>query len=122
MSRMLFDSCSIESMEMEEIIVKLDLVFKKPSGEKFPVTIKIGKPYEINDNENGNYAACPLSTQGFFGRHPDIRGEDTFQALLLALDFVQRLIADFLKKGGKIYYADEESEFDPDIYFDIFRL
>lgn len=107
---------------MQEIIAKLDLIFQKPSGERFPVTVEIGRPYEVNDGEKGNYAACPVATLGFFGRHPDIHGEDTFQALLLALGLVQRLMTDFLRKGGKIYFADEDSEFDPNLYFDIFKI
>lgn len=107
---------------MQEIIAKLDLVFQKPSGERFPVTVEIGKPYEVNDGECGNYAACPVATQGLYDKHPDITGVDTFQALLLALGLVQRLMTDFLKKGGKIYFADEEAEFEPNLYFDIFRI
>ena len=107
---------------MQEIIAKLDLVFKKTSGEKFPVSVEINKPYEIIDAENGNYAACSVAMRGLYSNLQDMRGEDEFQALLLALGLVQRLMTDFLKKGGKIYYPDEDSEFDPDIYFGIFSL
>lgn len=107
---------------MDEITAKLDLIFQKPSGERFPVSVEIGKPYAVKDEKDGNYARCPVATQGLYGKHPDMEGVDTFQALLLALGLVQRLMADFLKKGGKIYYADEEAEFDPKVYFDIFRI
>ena len=70
------------------------------------LTVRIGRPYEIDDGE----WACPVETDGLHGRHPDIHGSDSLQALCLASSVVRRLLDDFIAKGGKVLHPDDRTE------------
>lgn len=97
---------------MEEVIAKLDLVLVRPSGERFPVCVEIGRPYLMSEGSGAGYAACPVSMRGLYKRLPDIHGVDTFQALSLVLHLVRTLLKGFVEDGGRVLYSDGQSDFD----------
>jgi hypothetical protein len=102
---------------MENAIAKLDLILEKPSGERFPVSIRIESPYEIKDGKGSDFAKCPVSMKGFHNRISDVAGEDTFQSLTLAISFVQNMLTYFIEKGGKIFFSDGKTKFEFEPYF-----
>ena len=102
---------------MKETISHLDLILLKPSGEKLPVSIEIKRPYEIKDGKGADFARCPVSMRGLHENLSDIAGENTFQALTLAIAFVRTMLKHFIDDGGKIYLNDGKSEFDFGPYF-----
>ena len=102
---------------MNETIAKLDLILVKNSGEKLPVSIEIGRPYEIQDGKGADFAKCPVSMRGLHKNISDIAGEDTFQALTLAIAFVRTMLKYFNDDGGKILLNDGKSEFEFGSFF-----
>lgn len=80
---------------MKEVIAETNVVMTGPDENAKTVHIRIGRPYAISAEE----AACPVSMDGFLGDLADIRGLDTFQALVLAVRFVKRLLAELEARG-----------------------
>lgn len=70
------------------------------SGEKKRVSVKIGTPYA----EDGA-VACPVSLS-LYDPLPDIRGEDSVQALSLALSLVRQLLGYVNEDGGQVLHLD----------------
>jgi len=81
-----------------EEIASSEYVFRFPDGSERPVRLRVGRPYV-----NGGAAwACPVELAGFERRYPDIVGEDSLQALSLALTLAWRRLQDFVDKGGVV--------------------
>lgn len=103
---------------MDKTIASLQLICERTSGDKFPVIIEIGKPYSIKNKKGSLCAACPVTMIGLYEKIPDIIGEDTLQALTLAIRLVEQNLLCFKKNGGKIFYNDGTTEFDFGPHFD----
>lgn len=106
---------------MNEPIAKLDLILLKPSGEKLPISIQIGTPYEIKDEKGADFARCSVSINGLYKKPHDVAGEDTFQALTLAIAFIQDTLKSFVDDGGRIFFEDGKTEFEFRPYFSEFK-
>lgn len=106
---------------MSEPIAKQDLIFEKSSGEKFPVSIQIGTPYEIKDGKGADFARCPVFIKGLDKKPHDVAGDNTFQALTLAIAYVRNMLKYFVEDGGKIYLYDGISEFEFRPHFPAFK-
>jgi hypothetical protein len=91
---------------MFEIIAEREMVCMKPSGEKFLVTIRVGKPYQLSDIE----WACPVEAEGLYGKLVDIHGVDSFQSLILAIRMLCQLLKSFIENGGRVFWADGKDE------------
>ncbi len=102
-------------------IAKLNLVGVQRTGGRRRVVIAIGIPYAIRDGRGADCAACPVSIRGL-GRHPRLNahrilGEDTFQALSIALAFVRRRLLDFVEPGNRLLFADGKDVLPFEAYF-----
>jgi hypothetical protein len=53
-------------------------------------------------------ASCPIALDGMEQCRP-IHGETTLQALLLAIRFLGMRLHDFLSRGGRVVYADDNA-------------
>ena len=105
---------------MKDELARTALIAVSPSGRRSRVSIEIGRAYEIRDGKGADCAACSVSIRGL-GRHPRanphrIMGEDTFQAVSIALAFVRLRLLDFVGKGGRLMNTDG-SEFEVEPYF-----
>ena len=89
---------------MDTIVAERKLILELKTGERCPITIKIGQPY--------HHWACPLSIDGLYNRLSDAAGVDSFQALMLAQNLVKTLLKNALKDGGKLYRVFEDEEDD----------
>ena len=77
-----------------EFIAARDLIGEAENGERFPISLQIGKPYRASDVD----WACPVAIEGLRERLPDMHGIDSFQALLLAIYIARQVIEDFLER------------------------
>lgn len=102
---------------MKDVISKLELVGVRSSGERVPVIVEIGRPYEVRDGKGADCAACPVAIHGLHGDLHDIYGEDTLQALTLGIAFIHQLLSDFTAKGGRLCFKDSDEDFDFEPYF-----
>ena len=83
---------------MSDLVVTTNVDCVSPLGERRQVTVEIGRPYRAPEGE----WACPVAVRGLHNRLPDVRGEDSLQALCLAASLVRMLLAGFIEDGGKI--------------------
>jgi hypothetical protein len=82
------------------------VICRSADGTEHPVVISIGRPY---DTGHGDWA-CPVETAGLHGRHPDMMGVDSLQALCLALSFARKMLEGFVEKGGSLIDPDSREE------------
>jgi hypothetical protein len=89
---------------MPDFIAERTLLCIKPSGDRIPVTIRIGKPYPASDVD----WACPVALEGLESRLPDIHGVDSLQALMLAQRLVLQLMTGVIEDGGSFRTTEED--------------
>jgi hypothetical protein len=89
-------------MNREEPIAEKVIYAVDKDGRGFDIGLQIGPPHRI-DSPHADWA-CPVAMIGLHGRFPDMQGVDSWQALILAVDLVQKLLATFVEvQGGKLY-------------------
>ena len=108
-------------MKPKREIARLDLIGLERTGGRRRIVIAIGVPYAIRDGRGADCAACPVTLRGL-GRHSrlnaqHILGEDTFQALSIALAFVRRRLLDFVDAGNRLLFADGQNALPLEAYF-----
>lgn len=82
----------------EDWIARHEILCRAADGTETAVTIGIGRPY---DTGHGDWA-CPVETAGLHGRHPDVIGHDSLQALCLAVFLARRMLENYVEKGGSL--------------------
>src|SRR5260370_29553949 len=95
---------------MTEPIASRELVCVRPSGEAITLTMTVGKPYS-----SSGIIRCPVSLEPLQGPLVDIAGVDSWQALQLAMDLIERLLRAEVENGSKLYWSEENgtrSEYD----------
>jgi hypothetical protein len=65
------------------------------------VSVCIGKPYRISDDE----WACAVALPGLHSKLGDQHGGDSFQALILTQNLASTLLAYFVENGGRLLDA-----------------
>jgi hypothetical protein len=70
----------------------------RPGGGRVSVTIAVGHPYPTSEGD----WACPVEIDGLQGRLEDIAGEDSMQALCLAIRTARDLLTSFMADGGRV--------------------
>jgi len=108
-------------MKPKREIARLDLIGVQRTGGRRRVVIAIGEPYTIRDGRGADCAACPVTLRGL-GRHPRLNaqrilGEDTFQALSIALAFARWRLLDFVEAGNRLLFADGKNALPLEAYF-----
>ncbi len=78
------------------------MIFENKSGARKPITIRIGKPYSINDSE----WACPVALDGLYKNLTDQHGVDSLQSLNLAMRLVQQLLSHLEEEGGHFFFEE----------------
>ncbi|HSE36756.1 MAG TPA: hypothetical protein VLG74_05580 [Blastocatellia bacterium] len=100
-------------MSVFEAIASLNLTCIRETGEQLEVLVQIGRPCQ---SETGEWA-CELSLGRLYPNLAHIVGEDSLQALCLALSLARQLLTDFIETGGRILIAGTDSELPIDAYF-----
>jgi hypothetical protein len=88
--------------KMADAIAERTLICVKASGERVPVTLRIGRPYPASDVD----WACPVALYGLEAKLPDMHGVDSFQALMLAQKLLLQLMTGVVENGGR--FEDDE--------------
>ena len=95
---------------MSDTIATSALTCIRPTGERIDVLVEIHAPYRAQTGE----WACALSLGELEPGLPHVRGEDSLQALCLALSLAKQLLTYFIEDGGRILIAGTESELGTD--------
>jgi len=102
----------------EEWIAERTLWAVDKNGRGFDIGLQIGRPYQT-DSAHGDWA-CPVALIGFHGRFPDMQGDDSWQALVLAFDLTKKILDVFVEiEGGKLFSEKDGPEITVDEAFGI---
>lgn len=96
-----------------DTIAELELLEVAPSGRRSPVRVQVGRPRRF---ERGGWA-CPVLITTIDERVRDIYGEDSMQALCLAVRFVHRMLHSVVERGCRLVDPQEGSDFPLEAYF-----
>lgn len=99
---------------MDSPIATLQVVEVAADGSRIPMRLELGQP-----RPDGRGAwACQVSVDGYDQRSKDMHGEDSLQALCLALRLFRLHLELPLKRGSRLVYPDEGGEFQLHAYFE----
>jgi len=85
-------------------IARLTINAISAEGKTFVIELEVGTPYK---RETGEWA-CPLALKGLYDHLPEICGDDSFQALCLAIRLALEMLADFRDEGGKLLVDSDD--------------
>ena len=100
-------------------IAALDLTAIYTSGARTPVAIRVGAPEQVATGE----WRCVIRLDGVHDGLMPAHGDDSMQALCLALGLAAALLRDFVARGGRLLCqeesagADDESDWPMEAYF-----
>jgi hypothetical protein len=77
-------------------------------GVDFDAGIALGRPYRAPTGE----WRCPVAMAGLEEQLPDMAGEDSLQALCMALSTVRALLEHFTEQGGQLFHRGTRSPFE----------
>ena len=83
-------------------------------GKRCRVVARIGEPTTMP--RKGNLAAygwCPVSMEPLVAER-GIGGENQFQALCLAIDFIRKVLKSFVAQGGRVFFPRTNAPIDLD--------
>jgi hypothetical protein len=100
---------------MSQDIASAEVDVLWPDGRRGRVSLAIGQPYEDAQLHSWH---CPVRLDGLFPRLPDIGGETSLQALLLALRLMHQQLAHLEARGAKLLSPGEDPA-DPDSGFEL---
>jgi len=96
---------------MNDAIARLELVEIKPDSTRNPIRVSIGRPYA-----DGKGAwACAILLEGLDSKERTIYGENSMQALCLALGMIRFHLSEALRLGNRLVYAGEDADCDCDV-------
>lgn len=95
------------------MIARAEMVRVPPDGERAKFTIEIGRPTRTMD---GSAVACAVALWGWKERLEDVAGEDSLQALCLAMDLVRSLLLHAVEQGTR-FLDDDGDPFPIEAYF-----
>jgi hypothetical protein len=99
-------ACGGRLMDKEpEYFAERTFAGRTSNGNQLTIRLRIGKPHAAAEGD----WTCPVSIEGLRNHAADIHGIDSLQSLVLALGFARSVLADFLDKGGALFWPDEES-------------
>jgi hypothetical protein len=99
---------SLDPSRRIQYIATRELTASHPEQGEFAVSVCIGKPYRIGDDE----WVCAVALSGLHSRLRDQHGCDSFQALMLAQNLASTLLAHFVEGGGRLLDAPGGSPID----------
>lgn len=93
-------------MEKTDHIAERVIYAVTKTGDGFEIHLAVGQPYQIHP---GNWA-CPVALDGLHEQLPDLHGENSWQALMLAIRLAKLFLVFFLQDGGKLYWEKGSEE------------
>lgn len=101
-------------MNERELIAGRTIYAIDKDSRGFEIQLMVGKPYQISQTE----WACPVAMIGLHGVFPDMRGVDSWQALMVSLKLIGDLLTYFVEDGGKLYSEKDGDKLTVEELFD----
>jgi hypothetical protein len=99
---------------MDSPIASLKIIHVAADGRRIPVDVEVGQP---RHNPDGGEWFCPVLVAGIDDKIRNIRGEDSLQALCLALRSIRSLLESVIEWGGRIVHPEDGEDFPLEAYF-----
>ena len=90
------------SADLPEYIAERVVALVPAVGQRRLVSLKVGRPRLTTAGD----WACPVVADGLLSNLAPIHGQDSWQALMLAQQFLLSLLKGELNKGAKLLWAD----------------
>jgi hypothetical protein len=87
---------------VKNLVAKLEVVGVRPDGERLPLRVEIGRPYEERD---GRWA-CAIAVAPLNAKLDAVRGTDSFHAVWLACSLVLKLLENLTAEGWTLENRD----------------
>jgi hypothetical protein len=92
-------------------IAELRAIIVHPDGRRVPGHIAVGQPYSpAGTDPEANASRCPVEITSLHSGSRPIIGDGTLQALLLGVRFLGTMLHEFVGRGGRVLYADENAD------------
>jgi len=95
-------------LKLKNYIAQKEISTVSPEGQAKLLKIAIGAPYEIDDISWG----CSWAIEGLYISNKDAVGVDAWQALTLAMQLIEQLLAYYIEDGGKLFWEPNGKEMD----------
>ena len=98
---------------MKNEIVRHKLSLLKPNGVRIPLEIVVGAPYSCADDldEKNVCWRGPVQILGFRDKVHEIGAEDPFEALVLSIMFVKRMLIGMKHNGCRIVFPGTDEDY-----------
>jgi hypothetical protein len=100
---------------MDDPIATLDLVRIKPDHSRGPIHVSIGRPRPDGKGAWG----CSIFVDGIDTQERTIYGDNSMQALCLALGMIRFYLKEELRSGNRLVYSSGDDDFDVDLTFGV---
>jgi hypothetical protein len=95
-------------------IAQLKLVKVVADGRRIPVEVTVGQPFHELDRDMW---CCQVQLAGIDDRVRNICGDDSLQALCLALRCIRSQLETVIQLGGRVIDAEEGTDIPLEAYF-----
>ena len=96
-------------MPSSSLIAERSVDLVKPSGEQVRFRVKFGPV-----SNSGRDFRCRVRFHGWGDSPPDIWGYDSLQSVILAIQLVHTILADFIRRGGRVLWPDTSNDYSLD--------
>ena len=100
---------------MNDPIATLELVRVNPDNLRDPIHASIGRPQPDGKGAWG----CSIFVNGIDAQERTIYGDDSMQALCLALGMIRFYLKEELRLGNRLVYSSGDDDFDVDVTFGV---
>src|ERR1039457_2539449 len=100
-------------LSMEDAIAETEIQCVSLSGHSFTSILRVGRP-RLHDR---GMWSCSLSMDGLFHEDRPLFGDDSLQALCLAMDFARSQLQDCVSRGGQLVIPGTRDAFPLNAYF-----
>ena len=83
-----------------QVIAREEVWAVAPDGTEFVLVLSVESPKHVDEEE----WSCAVHLDGLHQHLRPIHGVTSWQALQLAIRLAHDLVADFISKGGRIYF------------------
>lgn len=87
-------------------VASVDLIAIDQAGNQVPVAFRLGAPERVSPDE----WRCHVSLDGLQNGLGFMHGGDSMQALLLAMGLAATLLREFVARGGRLFYAEQDGK------------
>jgi hypothetical protein len=99
---------------MDSPIASLKIVRVTADGRRIPITVEVGLPRQ---NTDAGEWSCPIQLAGIDDQVRPAYGDDSLQALCIALRHIRSQLETVIELGGRLIDAENGEDFPLEAYF-----